>query len=65
MAWNRNKAEKRAEQEHRWQAEHEARLKEEARKEALSMWERIEEADTGADVKDILHRFAHHLGLED
>jgi hypothetical protein len=37
---------------------------EEGRKEQLSMWERIEEADCNSDVKDILHRLAAKLGME-
>lgn len=37
---------------------------EQRRKNSLSMWERIEESDASADVKDILHRMAEFLGLE-
>jgi hypothetical protein len=29
------------------------------------MWERIEESDASSDVKDILHRLAEKLGMED
>lgn len=43
------------------QQEHEAEYR---RKEALTMWERIEEATASTDVKDILHRLAQHAGLE-
>ena len=34
------------------------------RKDQLSMWQRIEEANTIDDVKDILHRMAETLKLE-
>ena len=56
---------RRAEREAAFAAECEARSREETRKEALSMWERIEEADVNVDVKDILHRMAQHIGLEE
>jgi hypothetical protein len=46
-------------------AEYEERRLEQARKEALSMFGRIEEAEASEDVKDILHRIARHVGLED
>lgn len=59
--WQR---EKRALREAQWEQESMARAVEHARKEALSMWERIEESDASADVKDILHRIATHVGLE-
>lgn len=65
MAWNSRKAERRAEREAAFERGRMERGKEEARKEALSMWERIEEADASADVKDILHRLAQYVGLED
>ncbi len=38
--------------------------KERDRKATLTMWERIEEADASADVKEILHMLAEKLGLE-
>lgn len=44
--------------------EYEANRAEQARKDALGMWERIEESDASADVKDILHRLAAKLGME-
>lgn len=53
-------AERKAERE----AEDQARIVENARKELLTMWLRIDEADTTSDVKDILHRIAEHVGLE-
>ena len=59
-----SRPERRREREAEFEREYQARRKEEARKEALSMWGRIEEADTTPDVKDILHRLASHLGLE-
>lgn len=39
-----------------WEKEQVAQRAEEARKDALSMWQRIDESDASADVKDILHR---------
>jgi hypothetical protein len=48
----------------RYERECAAMRAEEARKDGLSMWERIEEADCSADVKDILHRLAEKLGME-
>lgn len=41
-----------------------AREMEIARKASLTMWERIEEADVSADVKEILHLMALKLGVE-
>ena len=41
-----------------------AKRAEAVRKAALTMWERIEEADCSADVRDILHRLAEKLGME-
>lgn len=57
--------ERRARQEAEFNAEYEKRQREVARKAALTMWERIEEAEASDDVKDILHRIAVHVGLED
>lgn len=59
--WQR---EKRALREAQRDRDDMARAVEHARKEALSMWERIEESDASADVKDILHRIATHVGME-
>lgn len=56
--------ERRAANEAEWQRQYDARQAEEARKEALDMFMRIEEAEASADVKDILHRIAAHLGME-
>lgn len=47
-----------------WEAKQASNERERARREALTMWERIEESDASPDVKDILHRMAEHLGLE-
>lgn len=41
-----------------WDREQEAQERERNRKAALSMWERIEEADLTDELKDILHRLA-------
>jgi hypothetical protein len=35
-----------------------ARLAEQRRRDALNMWERIEELDVGEALKDVLHRLA-------
>lgn len=64
MPNNKRRAEKRAEQQAHLDKEYDARRAEEARKDALTMWERIEEADLSEDTKDILHRFAEKLGME-
>jgi hypothetical protein len=64
MSNNKRRAEKRVEQEALLNKEYDDRRKEEARKEALTMWERIEEAEANKDVKDILHRLAEKLGME-
>lgn len=55
---------RRAELEAEWEAKQASNERERARREALTMWERIEESDASPDVKDILHRMAEHLGLE-
>lgn len=47
------------------QRESEERERERWRKNELSMFTRIEEADASEDVKDILHRMAQHMGLEE
>ena len=41
------------------------RMEEARRKEALTMYARIEEADASDDVKDILHRIATYVRLEE
>lgn len=60
---------RRLEKRRAWEAEQEKRLRAEAiereRKDALDMYLRIEESDASSDVKDILHRIAVHLGLEE
>jgi hypothetical protein len=65
MSSNARRQQRRKELEQEAEYRLSLRIKEECRKEALSMWERIEEADTSADVKDILHRLAQKLGMED
>jgi len=54
--WQTEKRRLKAEQ---WAREQEAQERERDRKAALSMWERIEEADLPDDLKDILHRLAN------
>ena len=61
--WKRQ-AEKRAEASRAAEVERRIREGEARRKEALTMWERIEEADASADVKEILHMIAEKVGLE-
>jgi hypothetical protein len=34
------------------------------RKQALTMWERIEESNASEDIKEILHLLAEKVGLE-
>ncbi|XUM19782.1 hypothetical protein ACRAVF_19135 [Bradyrhizobium oligotrophicum S58] len=58
-----SKHERRTEREAQREAEQAARRAEERRKDALEMWERINESDASDDVKDILHRMAQHMGL--
>jgi len=50
--------ERRREKEKEWEAKQERLAAERCRKDALSMWERIEEAELSDDLKDILHRLA-------
>ena len=40
------------------------RADEQLRRARLTMWQRIEEADTSEDVKDILHSICEKIGLE-
>ena len=61
---SRRKTERRREREAEYEAQDRARLTEEARKDALSMYERIEESDACSSVRDILHRMAEKLGLK-
>lgn len=56
--------ERRAEKQREWEAQQAAANVERCRKEALTMYERINESDASEDVKDILHRIAQHVGLE-
>ena len=58
-----SRPERRKERAERYELEDAARRAEERRKEWLTMWERIEEADCSADVKDILHRLAEKLEI--
>ena len=52
MSSNARRQQRRKELEQEAEYRLSLRIKEECRKEALSMWERIEEADTSADVED-------------
>ena len=56
---------RRAERQAEFEAEQERRRREEVRRAALTMWERIDEAEASSDVKELLHMFAEKLGLED
>jgi thymidylate kinase len=56
--------ERKAQRQAEFDAEDQKRRAEDYRKEKLSMWERIEEADASEDVKDILHRITTFLVLE-
>jgi hypothetical protein len=56
--------ERRRERERQYEIEDEARRREQARKDALTMWERIEEAKDVSDMKEILHMLAQEMGLE-
>lgn len=56
---NYRKEERRREKRAEWAAE-KARMEDERRrKDSLSMYDRIEESDASAEVKDILHRLAN------
>jgi hypothetical protein len=57
----RRRAELQAQRDREW----DERAREQSRKDALSMFMRIEEADASEDVKDILHRLAQAAGLEE
>lgn len=65
MSRNARTADRRKRREAEWQVECEAREREQRRKDALSMYDRIEECSVDADLKDVLHRMAVHVGLED
>ncbi len=56
--------ERRKQRQLEWEAEIKACQAEMDRKDALSMYMRIEEMTNPDDVKDILHRIASHVGLE-
>ena len=56
---------KRRERDARLAAEQAEAAAEFHRRDSLSMYDRIEESDASEDVKDILHRLARHVGLED
>lgn len=47
------------------QRQHEALTAEQARKAGLSIRDAIEEAELTGDLKDILHRMAQHIGMEE
>lgn len=55
---------RRAEIQVQFEREQLKRAAEHDRKEALSMWERIEEADASESVKDILRRITTFLVLD-
>lgn len=55
---------RRAETRIKWEAEQAASDLEQRRREARSVWLKIEEADASDDVKEILHLLADRLGLE-
>lgn len=62
MPWLSRKQERKKERQAEFEAQCEEQRLEFARKDALSMWERIEESDASEDVKDILRRLADHSG---
>jgi hypothetical protein len=64
MANNKRRAEKRAEREKQYELEDAIRRAEEHRRSELTMWERIEEADTPERIKEVLHMIATHCGAE-
>ena len=53
-----------AEKKLQWEAEQERVDIVRRRKEALTMYWRIDEAETIDDIKDILERLREHLGIE-
>lgn len=61
---NYRKNERRREKELAWEKEQAELDAERRRKAALPMYDRIQESDASPDVKDILQRFAAHLGIE-
>lgn len=62
MSW---KSERRAQREAAWAKEQAADAVERDRKDALPIWERIEEAPISNELKDILHRIAKGEREED
>jgi hypothetical protein len=64
MPMSNSQKERRARRERESNEQEEARFREEARKANLTMWERIEECDAPASVKELLHMLAKVTGLE-
>jgi hypothetical protein len=64
MPMSDSQKERRARRERESNEREATRLKEEARKARLTMWERIEECDAPASVKELLHMLATAAGLE-
>ena len=56
---------KRAEREAEWVAQQQAEYEEQARKDALPIYDLIEEIGDIEDVKAVLHKIAIHVGLEE
>ena len=55
---------RRDEKRKEWEVESARLAQERDRRAALTMWERIEESDASADVKEILYLLAEKSGLE-
>lgn len=51
------------EQTAEWSARLEAEEAEQRRREGRSMWEKINDADSIHDLKEVLHEIAEHLNL--
>ena len=64
MANNQRRNEKKREREEQYELEDAIRRAEEHRRSELTMWERIEEADTPEQIKEVLHMIASHCGAE-
>lgn len=64
MSNNPRKAERRREREAAFEAQRETESRERERLAARSMFEKIEDASSVSDLKEILHAIANKLGLE-
>ena len=62
--WSSRKQQRRAERKAKLEVESKVAREEEARKEALSLYDLIQESDASADVKLILHRITALMGVE-